>query len=220
MDWSLIAIAVGSAATVILVILELPRFLRWLRTRRDEDPGQRPASPAPSNLNFNVWHAPAVQVNQVTVPQSTSPVAVEEARAAPIIAKVVDVAPAVPTSEVPALEDSSAKSKSLEETLFDGTITAEAGGHDERHFKLAKGDKVRCFARELGGQDFNLYLMDQGNYASFYKGEGSRDLFTGESESIFKFQRSIPKTGTWYLVVHAPQKRYDREVRLELAVVR
>lgn len=220
MDWSLIVIGVGSAATVLLAIFEFPRFLRWWRTRRQAmQPGLTRPATDPSHVHLNVWNAPAIQVNNAIENPPLRQESIARSPKSAALANVLEAKPIPREEATPASEVRQLQSAPSENSLFDGTITAEGNRHDERHFKLEKGAKVRCFAREVEGQDFNLYLMDQANYASFYKGNGSRDLFTGENEPIFKFQRTVPRTGTWYLVIHAPQKRYSREVRVEFSAI-
>ena len=211
-DWTFVWLVVGGLASVLLVIFELPRFMRWLRTRGKEDEPKSPKAP-PQLVNLNVWNAPAVQLTAVSAPPPVSRV---DLHLEPEL-KVIEIPPPIEPIKVAALPESKSMSTHTEDTLFDGTLKAEAGGFDECHFKLEKGFTVKVFGREISGQTFDFYLMNRKNFSTFCSGGTSTYLFAQTDESIVEFRRKVPKSDVWYFILHAPLKRNDRELRLEIS---
>jgi hypothetical protein len=116
--------------------------------------------------------------------------------------------PAVPRSLTPRADGAV--------TLLDEVLGVIPGSHNEAHFELPKGAEISVFARELEGEEFDLYIMDRRNYVKFCKDRSESDLVAVTNESVVDFKKRIPRDGTWHIVLEAFGKVKDRRVALEI----
>jgi hypothetical protein len=101
-------------------------------------------------------------------------------------------------------------------TILDEVLGVSPGRHNEAHFELSKGAEISVFARELEGEDFDLYLMDRRNYVQFCKDRSESDLVAVTNEPVVDFKKRIPKDGTWHIVLEAFGKVKVRRVAVEI----
>jgi hypothetical protein len=103
-----------------------------------------------------------------------------------------------------------------EDSVFDDTITVDAGSHTAIHVDLAAGSSLTVLAQERQRSPFNIYVMDRKNYVRYGRRDVWHDIVAKEDEYVYDFRKRVPRAGTWYVVLDAFRKSADREVELEV----
>ncbi len=102
--------------------------------------------------------------------------------------------------------------------VLDQVVDVESTSHFSAEIDASKGARVSVFARELWKQPFDLYLMDRKNYASFLRDRSGRELYGVTDEPVIDFERKVPRSGGWYVVIDAYNKVNNRRVALKVVV--
>jgi hypothetical protein len=108
------------------------------------------------------------------------------------------------------------------ELLHAGQVKVAPGVHQELPFLLQSGDRVEGTATDFYGRDFDWSLLDDQNYAAFYADHSFVALASGFGTPSAHVDVTIPRSGTWHLVLDGSGKRSARriDVRLTRTVVR
>ena len=99
-------------------------------------------------------------------------------------------------------------------SLFDGLVEVEK--QESLHFLLDKGDVVKGTLRETDGQSFDLYIMDERNYAKFSASRDEKSSREFLDESSYFVRWIVPESGEWYFVLDLYGKQYSREIEIVL----
>lgn len=97
-------------------------------------------------------------------------------------------------------------------------IEVDPGWYETKTLRLKKGNRVSGLAKELSGQDFNLYVLDRKAYADFINRDSFESVFWCEGKVAIPFDFRISRTGKYYFVFDAYRKQYPRDVEFECAV--
>lgn len=99
-------------------------------------------------------------------------------------------------------------------SLYEGLLEVEK--QESLHFSLGKGDVVEGTLRETDGQSFDLYIMDERNYARFSASRDEKSAREFLDESSYFVRWIVPRSGEWYFVLDLYSKQYSRKIEIVL----
>lgn len=102
------------------------------------------------------------------------------------------------------------------ETVYDGTVVVESGGHEAIPLQLELGDRVKGVLRSRGNYDFDADLLDERNYGLFVNGRRFRSIWKERGVSVTTIDAHVASEGSYYLVLDLYGKQLDRQVSVRV----
>ena len=113
----------------------------------------------------------------------------------------------------------SAQTKGTTPACPPGPYTVSSGMPTKIDLNVGAGSKVRGFVREVNGDFFDWYIVDEDNMLRFLKGELFTYLDGEENVQASKVKCRMHHAGPWYLMLDLGNRRQDREVEAGLRVL-
>jgi hypothetical protein len=112
--------------------------------------------------------------------------------------------------------DSAAPTQPSISKLFTANLTVSSGTYEERQLVLTEGALVEGTLVESNGQDFDWYILDDLNYASFAEGRRFRSVQRGIGRRSGHIQFKTEKSGALHLVIDCSRLKNPRRVEVRL----
>ncbi len=97
-----------------------------------------------------------------------------------------------------------------------GPYEVEAGNMQEIELDVRQGERIQGYVREVDGQDFDYYIVDERNLVAAQNGEEFNFVRSGESVAAERIRWKASRSGPWYLLLDLYGKQYDRTIRVNL----
>jgi hypothetical protein len=109
-----------------------------------------------------------------------------------------------------------------QEVFFEDAVEVEAGGYEPIFEDLNEGDVVRGIAKEQDNDPFNVYVLDEENYALFCNGDDYDVEFAEEGQAAVQIGFEVKRADTYYFVFDSSGSHIGRviDVRLKRVIQR
>ncbi|MGA8275705.1 MAG: hypothetical protein WB789_04885 [Thermoplasmata archaeon] len=108
------------------------------------------------------------------------------------------------------------KRGSREEVIFEDTVELGAGEYEPIFSDLNEGDVVKGIATETDKDLFNVYVLDEENYALFCNGEEYEVEFEDEGVGASRIMFQAERPDTYYVVFDCSGSRIGRSIEVRL----
>jgi hypothetical protein len=114
------------------------------------------------------------------------------------------------------------KRGSREEVIFEDTVEVDPGEYEPVFADLNEGDVVKGIATEVDKDVFNVYVLDEENYALFCNGDDDDVEFEDEDVGASRISFQASHSDTYYIVFDCSGARIGRsiDVRLKRVILR
>ena len=97
-----------------------------------------------------------------------------------------------------------------------GPYEVEAGEMQVIELDVQRGERIQGRLREVDGQDFNCYIVDEENLVGARNDEEFNYIRSGESVAADRIRWKVNKDGPLYLLLDLYGKQCDRMIRVSL----
>ncbi len=112
-----------------------------------------------------------------------------------------------------------AQSEGISQVCSPGPHDVVAGETTNLDLNVKRGDRIGGFVREVNGDFFDWYIVDENNLIRFFNGRRFDRIDGKENTVASKVQCRIPHSGPWYLLLDIGNRVNDREVEVSLRII-
>ncbi len=103
-----------------------------------------------------------------------------------------------------------------QEVFFEDSVEVAPGGYEPIFEDLNEGDVVRGIAEEQDNDPFNVYVLDEENYALFCNGDDYDVEFAEEGKETVQIGFKAKRADTYYFVFDSSGSRNGRVISVRL----